>query len=283
MPCSASGRALKVEHDMSPYEQLAARLIGTPLQRPAEWLREIKRRWQLREHPELAEIFMEGGRADAYVRRVVTAQTNCIDVGCHIGSFLHKFVTLAPNGHHLAFEPVTTKAQWLQRRFPTVEVHAVALSDHEATADFYVNTRQTAFSGLVARRVSGVPGSVQVPCRTLDEVMQGHTRTGFVKIDVNGAESMVLRGAIEFLRRERPFLLVECTREGLADYGVDSDQVFTLLTKRAGYRIHLLKEWLVGGPALDAGAFRQSMEYPFQAFNFAVVPDGAQGGAASPG
>jgi len=35
--------------------------------------------------------------------------------------------------------------------------------------------------------------------------------------------------------------------------------------------VQLLKDH-PNGPALDAAAFRASMQYPFQAFNFAVVP-----------
>ena len=257
---------------MSFYETIAARLIGTPLQRPAERLRHARGARFRREHPELAEWFQEGGRADAYVRRVVAADTNAIDIGCHIGSFLQTLVTLAPNGRHHAFEPVPHKAAWLRRKFPKVAVHAVALSDARGSAEFHVNTQQSSYSGLKPRGPEGRFERVEVPCRTLDDEMAGQPRIGFVKIDVNGAESKVLRGARAFLRRDRPYLLLECTRGGLDDYGVRSDEVHALLTRACGYRIHLLKDWLQGGPPLDAAGFAASMDYPFKAFNYAVVP-----------
>ena len=256
---------------MSLYESIAARLIGTPLQGPAEWARHVKGAWHRRQHPELAEWFAEGSRVDACMSRVIAEDTNCLDIGCHIGSFLQKLVTLAPRGKHHAFEPVPHKAQWLARKFPTVSVHAVALTDEHATAEFFVNPAQTSYSGLVARRAAGPLEPVQVQCRTLDEMMRGEPRVGFVKIDVNGAESKLLRGAREFLLRDRPFVLLECTRGGLDDYGVDADEVFDFVTGELGFRLMLLKEWLAGGPALNAEAFRKSMEYPFQAFNFAMV------------
>ena len=257
---------------MSLYETIAARLIGTPLQRPAEWLRHARGARFRREHPELAEWFQEGARADAYVRRVVARDTNAIDIGCHIGSFLQTLVTLAPDGRHHAFEPVPHKAAWLRRKFPKVAVHAVALSDARGSAEFHVNTQQSSYSGLKPRGPEGRFERVEVPCRTLDDEMANQPRIGFVKIDVNGAESKVLRGARAFLRRDRPYLLLECTRGGLDDYGVPSDEVHELLTDACGYRIHLLKDWLQGGAALDATAFAASMNYPFQAFNYAVVP-----------
>ena len=257
---------------MSLYESVAARLIGTPLQRPAEWLRYMRGARFRREHPELTEWFLEGGRADAYVRRVVAYDTNAIDIGCHIGSFLQTIVTLAPHGRHHAFEPVPHKAAWLRRKFPDVTVHAVALSDINETAQLHVNTQESAYSGLIPRGPENRLERTEVQCRKLDDEMAGQPRIGFVKIDVNGAESRVLRGARALLRRDRPYLLLECTRGGLDDYGVQSDEVHALLTEECGYRIHLLKEWLQDGPALDAAGFAASMIYPFQAFNYAVVP-----------
>lgn len=61
------------------------------------------------------------------------------------------------------------------------------------------------------------------------------------------------------------------------DYGVQSDEVHTLLTDECGFRIHLLREWLRDGPAIDAAGFAASMIYPFQAFNHAVVPTESAG------
>jgi len=104
-------------------------------------------------------------------------------------------------------------------------------------------------------------------------VIPADAHIGFIKIDVNGAESMVLRGALELLRRDRPAVLLECTQGGLDDYGVAPNDVFDFLVGPAGYKVQLLKDY-PHGPALDAAGFRTSMQYPFQAFNFAVVPAG---------
>ena len=50
------------------------------------------------------------------------------------------------------------------------------------------------------------------------------------------------------------------------------EAVHERLTDGCGYRVHLLKDWLQGGPALDAAGFAASMNYPFQAFDYAVMP-----------
>jgi len=207
---------------MTPYERIAARLIGTPLQKPAEWLRDLKgARWR-REHPELAEWFAEGARTDRTIERVIRADTNCIDIGCHIGSFLQKIVTRAPRGHHYAVEPVAEKARMLERRFPGVTVIDQALGDRTATVEYFVNTSRSSYSGMKPRSVPGVLAATKVTCVRLDDVIPADAAIGFVKIDVNGAESGVLRGARALLERDRPFVLLECTQGGLDDYGVDA-------------------------------------------------------------
>ena len=256
---------------MSLYENIAARLIGTPLQRPAEWLREVRGARFRKQHPELAEWFREGERTDRFLEQVVRADTHCIDICCHIGSFLQKLTTIAPRGHHYAVEPVPQKAARLREKFPAVTVLEVALGETTGTAEFFINQSQTSYSGLKKRTVPGELQAVQVQCRRLDEAIPADARIGFIKIDVNGAESMVLRGALGLLLRDRPAVLLECTQGGLDDYGVRSDDVYDFLVGPAGYQVQLLKDY-PDGPVLDAAGFRQSMQYPFQAFNFAVVP-----------
>jgi FkbM family methyltransferase len=256
---------------MSLYEHVAARLIATPLQRPAQWLQHMRRAAERRRHPELAELHREGEYTDAFLRRVLQQDTNGIDIGCHIGSFLEKMVTLAPLGRHHAVEPVARKAAWLRRKFRGVVVHEVALSDHDGEAAFFVNRSRSSYSGLRARE-SGPIDELRVTCRRLDGLIPADARIGFIKIDVNGAELHVLEGALGLIARDQPAILLECTLGGLRDYGVRADEVYDTVTRKAGYRIYLLKDYLSEAGPLDLQRFCRSMEYPFQAFNYAVVP-----------
>jgi FkbM family methyltransferase len=257
---------------MSLYERVASHLIGTPLQRPAEWLRRVKGTAHRRAHPELAEIFQEDERIDRVMRAVIGANTNCIDIGCHLGVYLQKIVTLAPRGRHRAFEPVPHKATWLRNKFPGVDVVEVALEEGNGTKEFFVDPSHSALSGLRTGTSSTVHNSLRVQCRRLDDVVDEGARIGFIKIDVNGGELLALRGASRLLVRDRPFVLLGCTKGGLEDYETTSEDVFDFLVERVGYRIFLLKDHLDGGAPLDVLAFRASMVYPFQAFNYAVVP-----------
>lgn len=257
---------------MSPREKLAARLIGTPLERPAMWFQAWRGRKERAAHPELAEWYAEGSRTEAVLQRIMRPDLNCIDIGCHIGSFLRRICTMAPRGRHYAVEPVPDKAAWLQAKFPRVTVVECALADQPGTVDFFVNDEHTSYSGLKPRSVSGELKKLQVQRRRLDDVIPVDARIGFIKIDVNGAELNVLKGAQALLARDQPFVHFECTKGGLDDYGIAATEVYDFITGPLGYRVLLLKEWLADGPALSRDGFVKSMEYPFQAFNYAVVP-----------
>ena len=257
---------------MSMYERVASRLIGTPLQRPAEWLRHVKGSGFRRAHPELAEIFLESERVDEIMHRTIAADTNCIDIGCHLGGYLQKIVTLAPRGRHLAIEPVPDKAAWLRRKFPSVVVVEAAADDSEGTKEFFIDPAQTALSGLRVTSSTAPREALRVRCRMVDDIVDEGARVGFLKVDVNGGELLALRGAQRLLRRDGPFVLLGCSQRGLDDHGIDAGEMFRFVADDVGYRIFLLKDYLERGAPLDAAAFRQSMVYPFKAFKFALVP-----------
>src|SRR5262245_61716989 len=80
-------------------------------------------------------IFSKSHRNEIYDRqcamimeRVLSADSSCIDVGAHTGEILQVILSIAPQGHHLAFEPLPGYADNLRLRFPRVQVFDCALS-----------------------------------------------------------------------------------------------------------------------------------------------------------
>lgn len=257
---------------MSLYERVASTLIGTPFQGPAERLKGLAGLPRRLRHPELKEIFLEGGRAREVLHRAVSDGTNCIDVGAHLGSVLQAIVNLSPKGRHLAIEPIPYKAAWLKKKFPNVEIQQTALGESEGKVDFFINPRKTGFSGMRPHGMTGEPIRLEVDCKRLDNLVPSDRKIGFIKIDVEGAELCVFQGAMRILTESRPIIYFECTRSGLAGFGFSASQIYCLLVDDAQYQIFLSKDWLTGGPALDLAKFETSMLYPFQAFNYVAAP-----------
>lgn len=155
-----------------------------------------------------------------------------IDVGAHAGTVLRDLLRIAPQGRHVAFEPLPSMAAELRRSFPSVDVREIALSEHAGTSTFVHVVRDPAYSGLLERTYPAGSGDVleriTVKLAPLDSEI-GDLRPAFIKIDVEGAELQVLRGAVETLARFRPTLWFEHARGASDHYGTTPGEVWDLL------------------------------------------------------
>ena len=136
-------------------------------------------------------------RIRALLRRELELTARCTDVGAHVGGFLDLFLEYAPQGQHFAVEPLPELAVRLSARYPGVQVEQCVLGDRDGEATFYRQVDRPAWSSLAAGH--GVGGPVEpltVPMRRLDDLVD---RADFLKIDVEGAELGVLRGASRLL------------------------------------------------------------------------------------
>ena len=153
-------------------------------------------------------------------RRVLPPRGNSIDAGAHCGGILKHLLRLSPEGEHWAFEPIPNLARQLRRRFPRARVEQVALADFAGTADFHFLPDAAAYSSLLNRAdvEAGQPVRLlSVNVRRLDDVIPPELPIALIKIDVEGAEAAVLRGAAGLLRRYHPVVIFECAPARLAD------------------------------------------------------------------
>ncbi len=256
-------------------DYIAHQLIDTPLEKPARRLRGITQILHRKRHPELREIYLESARSEAVMHRVITPSMNCIDIGAHLGSTLSLIKKLAPQGRHIAIEPVPYKSEWLKRKFPTVEIFQVALSDVEGEAKFYVQPQHSGFSGLqlhTLAKTADQPVEILTVHRVqLDQLVSEERRIGFIKIDVEGGELPALKGAELIIKRDHPTILFECTKSALKAHGISASDVYTFFRDH-NYALFLFKDWLGQADPLSNERFVQAMDYPFQAFNFLAVP-----------
>jgi len=142
-----------------------------------------------------------------------------LDVGAKTGMYTRRVIE--HSGDTIAFEPIPVLAHLLRRVFRYVaHVERVALSDRAGSAvlrtPFRRGKPRYGLSTIeVDNELSSQDGSrvreVTVRTKRLDDYE--FSGVGFIKIDVEGHEMCVLRGARETLMRERPNLLVEANEE----------------------------------------------------------------------
>ena len=137
-----------------------------------------------------------------------------LDIGAAGGEFT--IAMLAASRSVIAFEPLPTQARALVSMFDavgsTVRVESVALSDRPGVTKMRVLEsdpgRSTIDSDNALDDADGSRvGTIEVPVRRLDDLQLDDV--GFVKIDVEGHELAVLRGAADTLKRNRPTLFIE--------------------------------------------------------------------------
>jgi FkbM family methyltransferase len=164
---------------------------------------------------------------------VLRASSNAIDVGANEGAVLREILRLAPQGSHIAFEPIPDLYRRLAEGFPTVDVRQAALSDTAGTTEFTHVLGAEAYSGMKQR--SDLPADadverISVRVDRLEDALPPGYVPALVKIDVEGAELQVLRGAAVMLEAHRPFVLFEHGSGGADLYGTSPNEVFDLLS-----------------------------------------------------
>jgi FkbM family methyltransferase len=145
-------------------------------------------------------------------RQALSGGGNSIDVGAHYGSILKELTRISPAGSHWAFEPIPHLARQLQKAFPKVTVCELALSDYTGRTELRFLPGSPAYSSLIARpqvEAGQVVRRLRVQVRQLDDCIPERVPIAFIKIDVEGAEPEVLRGAAGLLRRNQPVVVFE--------------------------------------------------------------------------
>jgi FkbM family methyltransferase len=166
-------------------------------------------------------------------------EASCLDVGAYEGDVLAEIVRVAPHGRHIAYEPLPHLCARLVERFPGVDVRAAALSDRDGESS-YVHVRDlTQYSGLRERSYPRAVARELIRVRTerLDDHLPGGWAPSFMKIDVEGAECLVLAGALRTIAEHRPTIVVEHGPGGSDHYGSRPADLYRLLCTEAGLRI----------------------------------------------
>ncbi len=170
----------------------------------------------------------------------LSADSNGVDVGAYRGRVLAELVRAAPRGRHIAYEPLPHLHARLVKRFPSVDVRLAALSNVTGDSPFTYVADLPAYSGLKRRSYPRqvATRTMMVRTDTLDRSLPPGYVPALIKVDVEGAEGLVLEGAIETLRRYRPIVVFEHGKGGADHYGTTPVDIFRLLCSEARLRVY---------------------------------------------
>ena len=142
------------------------------------------------------------------------------DVGANVGVFTFTAAAIATKGTVVSIEADAWLAGLLRQtrnllpyRDKDVRVVPVALSESNGIATFQISARGRASNALEIAggrsQMGGVREKQYVPTLTMDTLLASLPAPDFVKIDVEGAEVMVVEGAEKLMREVRPIFYIE--------------------------------------------------------------------------
>jgi FkbM family methyltransferase len=208
------------------------------------------------------------------MKHALAEGSNCVDVGAHRGAMLQEIRRFAPHGRHFAIEPLPEFAGRLSRRYPDVTVISCALSDHSGETTFQYVRSNPAYSGIRQRDYPGMEevAEITVPLRRLDDIVPPELPIALIKLDVEGGEEAVVRGATGVIRRSKPLILFEHERGAADRYGSGPGEMWELLVNQCGLQISLMSCWLGGEASLSAVAFEEQFEKGLSSYFLAHRP-----------
>lgn len=166
---------------------------------------------------ELAKALRHGERELRLVPTLANPRRVSIDAGANRGVWTE--MLRRHSSAVLAFEPnPKVYAELIRRLGPGASALPYGLSDHSDGAELRVPRRRKGFSNQGATLAHDslgncAYGALPVQTRRLDEIETGDV--GLIKIDVEGHELAVLRGAAGLLARCRPTLVIEMEEKHL--------------------------------------------------------------------
>ena len=183
-----------------------------------------------------------------FVRRTIKPGQNVIDIGANIGVFTITMCSLVgPTGKVYAFEPHEPEAKLLAKSIvensftDRVVLERMAVS-HEAGKGNLVSAVKTINAGgaYLSNNVEQIPAgheTNEIELITLDTYNLKRP-VSFIKIDVEGAEPLALRGAKHLLQEDRPVILSELHPAQLQKVSGCTPAEFIGTLEQLGYECH---------------------------------------------
>ncbi len=186
------------------------------------------------------KLFVEAGNIQS-LRNYVKSGEVVIDIGANVGFFTKRFARwVSDGGFVIAAEPETSNFRQLLRNLDKSGTAAVVRTVQGVAAE-QGGTLKLAVNPIHPGDHKIAAEGIDVTAFTIDELVRREpaARVCLMKIDVQGAEERVLRGAQVTIQRDHPAILVELDDEGLRQMGSSAERVVTWLMN-LGYVIQRL-------------------------------------------
>lgn len=165
-----------------------------------------------------------------FITKYIKETDIIVDVGANIGYYTLFFAKLAPEGMVYPFEPDTTNFELLRKNIKANKYSNIipdnrALSDKSGVTYLMLNKLNTGGHRISSDKQKH---SIGVEMIRLDDYIH---KADFVKLDVEGAETMVINGMQDIIKNNNLKMLVEYNEMAMKNFGVNPTEFIRLLAK----------------------------------------------------
>jgi FkbM family methyltransferase len=172
-----------------------------------------------------------------------------VDIGANIGSHaLHLARSVGPNGRVFAFEPTTFAYGKLlaniainpdlAARITPEQIMLVGAGSHDLAPRLYSSWPLTSTPQVHARHLGRLMDTAGARAVSLDDYLESArvSSVALIKVDVDGHECSVLRGAVGTITRCRPVIVMEIAPYVLREVGHELGDLVEIVTS-LGYEL----------------------------------------------
>lgn len=166
-----------------------------------------------------------------------------VDIGANIGWFtLQSSRWVGDSGKVFSFEPRPSTFEHLSESIringlENVTIYNVALSNEVGSATLMATEGHSSPGSSYLGKGKGIP----VTLSTLDDLLPPLDRLDVIKMDVEGWEPNVIKGAVQTIRKFHPIILSEISPWMLLERSGVSDRDYISLIKSLGYDCQNIK------------------------------------------
>lgn len=186
-----------------------------------------------------------------YINKVIPSskEITIFDIGANVGTYSLKFAKKYKNSKIYAFEPVKSTHNILAKNvsinnFDNVSCYCLALSDKNGEL---LMTNDEFTGNHIIKEKKRKNASI-VKTITLDSFVKQKSinSVDVIKCDIEGAELMMLKGAIESIKKFKPIIILEVYEPWTKRYNYEAEDIFKLLLSM-GYNYKISNEQIKPG------------------------------------
>jgi len=184
------------------------------------------------------------------IQQFLKPATTIFDVGANIGLMAIPLlwdnkdinvVSVEASPNSLGYLNKTHAASLLRDRWTIIDK---AVADEPGVVEFHLSqTANGALDGLKNTERTAIVNTIKIDCTTIDIIWAGlsNPTVSFIKIDIEGADLLALKGGVGCINACRPVILMEWNQTNIKAFELINDDLMKFVDK-IGYEIYYLPE-----------------------------------------